>query len=40
MIIVLRFIDLSGFEYGIFIAFVAAVALTVGGWLERQDAAR
>ena len=40
MIIVLRFIDLSGFEYGIFVAFVAAVALTVGGWLERQDAAR
>ena len=40
MIIVLRFIDLSGFKYGIFVAFVAAVALTIGGWLERQDAAR
>ncbi len=37
MIIVLRFIDLSNFEYGIFIALLAAVALTVGGWLELQD---
>jgi len=36
MIIVLRFIDLSNFEYGIFIALLAAVALTVGGWLELQ----
>jgi hypothetical protein len=40
LIIVLRFIDLSGFKYGIFVAFVAAAALTAGGWLERQDAAR
>jgi hypothetical protein len=37
MIIVLRFIDLSGFKYGIYIAFLAAAALTVGGWLERRD---
>jgi hypothetical protein len=40
MIIVLRFIDLSGFEYGIYVAFLAALALTVGGWLEQQDPAR
>ena len=39
MIIVLRFIDLSGFEYGIFVACVAAAALTIGGWLEWQDTA-
>jgi hypothetical protein len=38
LIIVLRFIDLSGFKYGIFVAFLAAAALTVGGWLEQQDA--
>jgi hypothetical protein len=37
MIIVLRFIDLSNFEYGIFIALLAAIALTVGGWLELQN---
>ena len=39
MIIVLRFIDLSGFKFGIYIAFLAAAALTVGGWLEQRDAA-
>jgi hypothetical protein len=38
LIIVLRFIDLSGFEYGIYVAFLAAVALTAGGWLEQRDA--
>jgi hypothetical protein len=37
MIIVLRFIDLSNFKYGIFVAFLAAVALTIGGWLEQQE---
>lgn len=37
MIIVLRFIDLSNFKYGIFIALLAAIALTVGGWLELQN---
>ena len=37
MIIVLRFIDLSSFKYGIFIALLAAIALTVGGWLELQN---
>jgi hypothetical protein len=40
IIIVLRFIDLSNFEYGIYVAFAAAVALTVGGWLEQRDARR
>jgi hypothetical protein len=38
MIIVLRFIDLSGFKFGIYVAFLAAAALTVGGWLEQRDA--
>ena len=37
MIIVLRFIDLSGFKYGIYVAFLAAAALTVGAWLEQRD---
>ena len=37
MIIVLRFIDLSNFKYGIVIALLAAIALTVGGWLELQN---
>jgi hypothetical protein len=37
LIIVLRFIDLSGFKYGIFVALLSAAALTVGGWLEHQD---
>jgi len=37
MIIVLRFIDLSSFEYGIYVAFLAAAALTAGGWLELRD---
>jgi hypothetical protein len=36
LIIVLRFIDLSGFKYGIFVALLSAAALTVGGWLEHQ----
>jgi hypothetical protein len=40
MIIVLRFIDLSDFKLGIYIAFVAAVALTAGGWLEHRDVRR
>jgi hypothetical protein len=40
LIIILRFIDLSGFEYGIYVAFLAAVALTAGGWLEQREAAR
>ena len=39
MIIVLRFIDLSGFKFGIYVAFLAAAALTAGGWLEQRDAA-
>src|ERR1700710_594918 len=30
MIIVLRFIDLSGFRYGIYVGFLAAAALTAG----------
>jgi hypothetical protein len=38
LIIVLRFIDLSGFKFGIYVAFLAAAALTVGGWLEQRDA--
>jgi hypothetical protein len=37
IIIVLRFIDLSDFKFGIYVAFVAAVALTIGGWLEQRD---
>ena len=40
MIIVLRFIDLSGFQVGIYVAFVAALALTAGGWLEQRDVRR
>jgi hypothetical protein len=40
LIIVLRFIDLSGFKYGIYVAFLAAAALTVGGWLEQRDPSR
>lgn len=40
MIIVLRFIDLSDFKLGIYLAFVAAVALTAGGWLELRDLRR
>jgi hypothetical protein len=40
MIIVLRFIDLSDFKLGIYIAFVAAVALTAGGWLEQRELRR
>ena len=39
MIIVLRFIDRSGFKFGIYVAFLAAAALTAGGWLEQRDAA-
>jgi len=37
IIIVLRFIDLSDFKFGIYLAFVAAVALTAGGWLEQRE---
>jgi hypothetical protein len=40
MIIVLRFIDLSDFKLGIYIAFAAAVALTAGGWLEQRELRR
>ncbi len=40
LIIILRFIDLSGFDYGIYVAFLAAAALTAGGWLELRDPAR
>jgi hypothetical protein len=40
LIIMLRFIDLSDFEYGIYVAFLAAAALTTGGWLEQRDARR
>jgi hypothetical protein len=40
LIIVLRLIDLSGFRYGIYVALLAAAALTVGGWLEQRDAPR
>jgi hypothetical protein len=40
LIIILRFIDLSGFEYGIYVAFLAAAALTAGGWLEQRDLRR
>jgi hypothetical protein len=36
-IVVLRLIDLSGFQPGIYLAFVAAAALTAGGWLELRD---
>jgi hypothetical protein len=37
LIIILRFIDLSGFEYGIYVALLGAAALTAGGWLEQRD---
>jgi hypothetical protein len=40
LIIILRFIDLSNFRYGIYVAFLAAAALTAGGWLEQRDAPR
>lgn len=40
LIIVLRLIDLSDFRYGIYIALLAAAALTAGGWLEQRDAHR
>jgi hypothetical protein len=40
LIIILRFIDLSGFRYGIYVALLAAAVLTAGGWLEHRDAAR
>jgi hypothetical protein len=36
-IVVLRLIDLSGFQPGIYLAFLAAAALTAGGWLELRD---
>jgi hypothetical protein len=39
-IVVLRLIDLSGFKTGIYVAFLAAAALTAGGWLELRDAGR
>jgi hypothetical protein len=39
-IVVLRLIDLSGFKAGIYVAFLAAAALTAGGWLELRDAGR
>jgi hypothetical protein len=39
-IVVLRLIDLSDFKAGIYVAFLAAAALTAGGWLELRDAGR
>ena len=33
-IVVLRLIDLSGFEVGIYVAFLASAALAAGGWIE------
>lgn len=39
-IVVLRLIDLSGFETGIYVAFLAAAVLTAGGWLELRTDGR
>jgi hypothetical protein len=39
-IVLLRLIDLSDFKPGIYLAFVAAAALTAGGWLALRDAGR
>jgi hypothetical protein len=40
LIVVLRLIDLSHFKVGIFVALLAAAALTAGGWLEQQERSR
>jgi hypothetical protein len=39
-VVVLRLIDLSHFEAGIYVAFLAAAVLTAGGWLELLESGR
>jgi hypothetical protein len=39
LIVVLRLIDLSHFKPGIFVALLAAAALTTGGWLAGREQA-
>ncbi len=39
-VVVLRLIDLSDFELGIYVAFLASAALTAGGWIEVREGRR
>jgi hypothetical protein len=39
-IVVLRLIDLSDFQLGIYVAFLASAALTAGGWIQLREGQR